>query len=188
MQTDLVGFSDAPDLNLRFLAMLAGPFYPILHLVNERLGYLACYTSCITCQESFVLFCSEHFHFKDHGLGIMFVSWFIEWKFTKFPFNLSNYSRYSADMFYAAEQRQSLLEMELKLKFLRIIRCLHHWPFLQILRFFYALSFPFPFFSLPFMFLVALIIVLSSSYTSRYYVTILPKVKLFYSTSLTKFC
>uniref|UniRef100_A0A9I9CNE9 Galactose-binding domain-containing protein n=1 Tax=Cucumis melo TaxID=3656 RepID=A0A9I9CNE9_CUCME len=36
LETDLVGFSDAPDLNLRFLAMLAGPFYPILHLVNER--------------------------------------------------------------------------------------------------------------------------------------------------------
>lgn len=36
VQTDLLGFSDAPDLNLRFLAMLAGPFYPILHLVNER--------------------------------------------------------------------------------------------------------------------------------------------------------
>lgn len=58
MQTDLVGFSDAPDLNLRFLAMLAGPFYPILHLVNERLVYLACYLS------SFVSFCTEHFTLK----------------------------------------------------------------------------------------------------------------------------
>ncbi|GMP42154.1 hypothetical protein CsSME_00011983 [Camellia sinensis var. sinensis] len=36
LEADLSSFSDAPELNLRFLAMLAGPFYPILHIVNER--------------------------------------------------------------------------------------------------------------------------------------------------------
>ncbi|OMO93100.1 Tubulin binding cofactor A [Corchorus capsularis] len=36
LEADLASFSDAPDSNLRFLAMLAGPFYPILHTVNER--------------------------------------------------------------------------------------------------------------------------------------------------------
>lgn len=37
MQADLTSFSDAAEHNIRFLAMLAGPFYPILHIVNERL-------------------------------------------------------------------------------------------------------------------------------------------------------
>ncbi|GFY92110.1 hypothetical protein Acr_08g0005060 [Actinidia rufa] len=36
LEVDLSSFSDDPELNLRFLAMLAGPFYPILHIVNER--------------------------------------------------------------------------------------------------------------------------------------------------------
>ncbi|KAG5538928.1 hypothetical protein RHGRI_019470 [Rhododendron griersonianum] len=36
LEADLSSFSDDPELNLRFLAMLAGPFYPILHIVNER--------------------------------------------------------------------------------------------------------------------------------------------------------
>lgn len=76
VQTDLVGFSDAPDLNLRFLAMLAGPFYPILHLVNERLGYLACYISCFTCHV--VSVCTKHFHFRGCDLCIISVSWCIE--------------------------------------------------------------------------------------------------------------
>ena len=40
-QGDLASFSDAPEPNIRFIAMLAGPFYPILHIVNERFGYLA---------------------------------------------------------------------------------------------------------------------------------------------------
>ncbi|CAL5380807.1 unnamed protein product [Camellia sinensis] len=35
LEADLSSFSDAPELNLRFLAMLAGPFNPILHIVNE---------------------------------------------------------------------------------------------------------------------------------------------------------
>ncbi|KAL3027978.1 hypothetical protein AAZX31_03G087700 [Glycine max] len=33
---DLSSFPDSPESNLRFLAMLAGPLYPILHVVNER--------------------------------------------------------------------------------------------------------------------------------------------------------
>ncbi|KAL6981534.1 hypothetical protein U1Q18_023162 [Sarracenia purpurea var. burkii] len=37
LQVDLSSFLDDPELNLRFLAMLAGPFYPILYIVNERL-------------------------------------------------------------------------------------------------------------------------------------------------------
>ena len=36
---DLSGFLDAAESNLRFLAMLSGPFYPILHVVKERLVY-----------------------------------------------------------------------------------------------------------------------------------------------------
>ncbi|WCJ27693.1 hypothetical protein M5689_009419 [Euphorbia peplus] len=36
LEADLASFSDAADQNLRFLAMLVGPWYPILHIVNER--------------------------------------------------------------------------------------------------------------------------------------------------------
>lgn len=36
LEGDLSSFSDAPEPSLRFLAMVAGPFYPILHIVNER--------------------------------------------------------------------------------------------------------------------------------------------------------
>ncbi|XP_013443976.2 uncharacterized protein [Medicago truncatula] len=36
LETDLASFPDNPESNLRFLAMLAGPFYPILHVANER--------------------------------------------------------------------------------------------------------------------------------------------------------
>lgn len=83
-------------------------------------------------------------------------------------FFLSNHSWYSADMFYAAEQHRSLLQMELKLKFLRTIRCLHHWPFLQILRSSQSLTFPFPFF-FPSLLWFVLINMLSSFYTSGYF-------------------
>ncbi|GJV09636.1 armadillo-type fold protein [Tanacetum coccineum] len=36
LQADLNSFADASEPTLRFLAMLAGPFYPILHILNER--------------------------------------------------------------------------------------------------------------------------------------------------------
>ncbi|KAK8589936.1 hypothetical protein V6N13_088740 [Hibiscus sabdariffa] len=36
LEADFASFSDGADSNLRFLAMLAGPFYPILNIVNER--------------------------------------------------------------------------------------------------------------------------------------------------------
>ncbi|KAL2319377.1 hypothetical protein Fmac_028346 [Flemingia macrophylla] len=36
LETDLSSFQDSPESNFRFLAMLAGPLYPILHVVNER--------------------------------------------------------------------------------------------------------------------------------------------------------
>ncbi|KAJ0561376.1 putative Galactose-binding-like domain superfamily, armadillo-like helical [Helianthus annuus] len=36
LEADLNSFPDAPETTLRFLAMLAGPFYPILHILNER--------------------------------------------------------------------------------------------------------------------------------------------------------
>lgn len=36
LEVDLTTFSDAAETNIRFLAMLAGPFYPILHVVTER--------------------------------------------------------------------------------------------------------------------------------------------------------
>lgn len=35
-QAELNSFSDAPEPNIRFLAMLAGPLYPILYIVTER--------------------------------------------------------------------------------------------------------------------------------------------------------
>ncbi|KAG4176141.1 hypothetical protein ERO13_A11G225602v2 [Gossypium hirsutum] len=36
LEADIASFSDGSDSNLRFLAMLASPFYPILNIVNER--------------------------------------------------------------------------------------------------------------------------------------------------------
>lgn len=36
LEVDLSSFLDAAESNLRFLAMLSGPFYPILHVVKER--------------------------------------------------------------------------------------------------------------------------------------------------------
>ncbi|URE08032.1 hypothetical protein MUK42_34778 [Musa troglodytarum] len=36
LETDLTNFPDAAEINIRFFAMLAGPFYPILRLSNER--------------------------------------------------------------------------------------------------------------------------------------------------------
>ncbi|KAL8255124.1 hypothetical protein R6Q59_033345 [Mikania micrantha] len=36
LEADLHSFPDAPEPTLRFLAMLAGPFYPILHILNKR--------------------------------------------------------------------------------------------------------------------------------------------------------
>ncbi|RLN42521.1 uncharacterized protein C2845_PM01G48400 [Panicum miliaceum] len=38
VQADLNNIADSPDSSVRFLALLAGPFYPILHLVNESIG------------------------------------------------------------------------------------------------------------------------------------------------------
>ncbi|CAN6319011.1 unnamed protein product [Urochloa humidicola] len=36
IEADLNSVADTPESSVRFLALLAGPFYPILHLVNER--------------------------------------------------------------------------------------------------------------------------------------------------------
>ncbi|KAJ4952696.1 hypothetical protein NE237_029528 [Protea cynaroides] len=36
LEADLASFPEAAETNLRFLAMLSGPFYPILHIVSER--------------------------------------------------------------------------------------------------------------------------------------------------------
>ncbi|GAY43149.1 hypothetical protein CUMW_072300 [Citrus unshiu] len=36
LEVDLSSFLDAAESNLRFLAMLSGPFYPLLHVVKER--------------------------------------------------------------------------------------------------------------------------------------------------------
>ncbi|CAL4932534.1 unnamed protein product [Urochloa decumbens] len=36
IEADLNSVADTPESTVRFLALLAGPFYPILHLVNER--------------------------------------------------------------------------------------------------------------------------------------------------------
>lgn len=45
---DLNSFSEAAEPTLRFLAMLSGPFYPILCMVNERLVFLKIGFSLIT--------------------------------------------------------------------------------------------------------------------------------------------
>jgi len=37
LQADLTKYADDYETGTRFLAMLAGPFYPILHIVAERL-------------------------------------------------------------------------------------------------------------------------------------------------------
>lgn len=42
LQADLNGFSEAAEPGIRFLAMLVGQFYPILHLVKERLVSINC--------------------------------------------------------------------------------------------------------------------------------------------------
>ncbi|GJM91605.1 hypothetical protein PR202_ga07996 [Eleusine coracana subsp. coracana] len=36
LQTDLNSIADNPESSVRFLALLAGPFYPIIYLINER--------------------------------------------------------------------------------------------------------------------------------------------------------
>ncbi|ONK73734.1 uncharacterized protein A4U43_C04F34700 [Asparagus officinalis] len=36
LETDLANFTDATEFNMRFFAMLTGPFYPILHILKER--------------------------------------------------------------------------------------------------------------------------------------------------------
>ncbi|RYQ88100.1 hypothetical protein Ahy_B09g095505 isoform E [Arachis hypogaea] len=36
LEADLTTFPDSPESSLRFISMLAGPLYPILHVVNER--------------------------------------------------------------------------------------------------------------------------------------------------------
>ncbi|XP_042502913.1 uncharacterized protein LOC122080099 isoform X2 [Macadamia integrifolia] len=36
LESEFASFPEAAETNLRFLAMLSGPFYPILHIVNER--------------------------------------------------------------------------------------------------------------------------------------------------------
>lgn len=47
MQADLNSFSEASEYATRFLAMLAGPLYPILRIVKERL------VSLISCTRYF---------------------------------------------------------------------------------------------------------------------------------------
>lgn len=42
MQTDLTNFTDTAESSIRYLAMLVGPFYPILRIGNERLAF-GCY-------------------------------------------------------------------------------------------------------------------------------------------------
>ncbi|GJN20249.1 hypothetical protein PR202_gb07602 [Eleusine coracana subsp. coracana] len=38
IETDLNSITDNPESSMRFLALLAGPFYPIIYLINERSG------------------------------------------------------------------------------------------------------------------------------------------------------
>lgn len=47
VQADLNSFSDAAEYATRFLAMIAGPLYPILQIVKERL------VSLISCTRYF---------------------------------------------------------------------------------------------------------------------------------------
>lgn len=62
-QGDLTSFSDAPEPNLRFLAMLAGPFYPILHIVNERSGHSADGLCILLSRVMFQVFFAQLFAF-----------------------------------------------------------------------------------------------------------------------------
>lgn len=55
VQAELSSFSDAAEPNLRFLAMLAGPFYPILYVVNERYFQLLRNKNCSAMHFSFCL-------------------------------------------------------------------------------------------------------------------------------------
>jgi hypothetical protein len=60
MQTDLASFPDNPESNLRFLAMLAGPYYPILHVANARfVCFLYPLYDPMICHWWEVLFCLD---------------------------------------------------------------------------------------------------------------------------------
>ncbi|XP_048331486.2 uncharacterized protein LOC107428748 isoform X1 [Ziziphus jujuba] len=66
LEADLSSFSDAVEPNLRFLAMLAGPFYPILHVVYERAttkssGNILDSEVSKNCQQSSALTVSSNF-------------------------------------------------------------------------------------------------------------------------------
>ncbi|XAR54275.1 hypothetical protein NMG60_11029333 [Bertholletia excelsa] len=62
LEADLNSFLDDPEPNLCFLSMLAGPFYPILHIVNERLaGNVLDSEASKTSQSSSALTVSSNF-------------------------------------------------------------------------------------------------------------------------------
>jgi len=74
LQADLTKYADESETGTRFLAMLAGPFYPILHVVAERsvvsclevLNVGSCYGGDSVCRylagdEMGVLFCRFSF-------------------------------------------------------------------------------------------------------------------------------
>ncbi|KAJ9680144.1 hypothetical protein PVL29_019433 [Vitis rotundifolia] len=66
LEGDLTSFSDAPEPSIRFLAMLAGPFYPILHIANEReaaraLGNISDSEASKNCQPTSALTVSSNF-------------------------------------------------------------------------------------------------------------------------------
>ncbi|KAK9273545.1 hypothetical protein L1049_018355 [Liquidambar formosana] len=62
LEADLSSFSDSAETNIRFLAMLSGPFYPILHVVNERsLGNISDPEASKNSQQSAALTVSSNF-------------------------------------------------------------------------------------------------------------------------------
>ncbi|KAA8520331.1 hypothetical protein F0562_014587 [Nyssa sinensis] len=66
LEADLNSFSDAAEPNIRFLAMLSGPFYPILHIVQERetarlAGNVLDSEASKNCQSSTALTVSSNF-------------------------------------------------------------------------------------------------------------------------------
>ncbi|RVW23085.1 hypothetical protein CK203_099973 [Vitis vinifera] len=66
LEGDLTSFPDAPEPSIRFLAMLAGPFYPILHIANERetaraLGNISDSEASKNCQPTSALTVSSNF-------------------------------------------------------------------------------------------------------------------------------
>lgn len=70
LQADLNSFAEAAEPTMRFLAMLAGPFYPILRIASERYMNLA-YTCEVPYRASLKMLVLFSQSFNQHHLYIM---------------------------------------------------------------------------------------------------------------------